>query len=486
MTYDGHGRLQTSKSPIQSAAVTYAYDTDDVLLSTTDPRGVVTTFGFTNAAGYTNNRHLVNSVTRTNLPQGVPETPQVRYEYDAAGNRTKMTDATGSVEYAYNDLSQLTSETRSFVGLPNTYAVTYGYTVAGQLKYVIDPSGSRVDYGYDAMGRISGVTGSGPHSAASYASNLRYRAWGALRDVDYGNGAHQFVGYNARLLPSAMELRNLSIGNQPAATVAWSYSYYADGRIERSTDGGDARFTRKLDYDHAGRLKEAYSGPEAVGQPPASPPNTSPFRQSFGYDVWGNMTYRAGRFWRQDQWPENASYENDRRQGWGYDAAGNVLVDSHENTYDAAGSKTLARAAMNGCGYAYEIAQSYDGDGRPARRVQTKRDEGWANEQMTCTTEVETHLYVYASALGGARIVEMDGQGNKLKGYVHANGTRLARQEVNPYLTGGFSVTYYHDNPGTTSRAETDSSRMKVREERDPLGADAGSYALYIFAPDPA
>lgn len=48
-TYDGYGRLKTSKALAQDGPVSYAYDADDVPLSVTDPRGVVATYGFTNA-----------------------------------------------------------------------------------------------------------------------------------------------------------------------------------------------------------------------------------------------------------------------------------------------------------------------------------------------------------------------------------------------------------------------------------------------------
>ena len=50
-----------------------------------------------------------------------------------------MTDGLGAVSYVYNPLSQLMSETRTFTGVNGTYALTYGYNLAGQLNSITNP-----------------------------------------------------------------------------------------------------------------------------------------------------------------------------------------------------------------------------------------------------------------------------------------------------------------------------------------------------------
>src|SRR5205085_8147010 len=52
--YDGHGRLSAETTPEQGRTA-YGYDTDDTLPSTTDARGVVSTFAY-------NGRHLVTNI----------------------------------------------------------------------------------------------------------------------------------------------------------------------------------------------------------------------------------------------------------------------------------------------------------------------------------------------------------------------------------------------------------------------------------------
>lgn len=64
----------------------------------------------------------------------------------------------------------------------------------------------------------------------------------------------------------------------------------------------DDRFDRAHSYDHVGRLKEAYTGTEARefvnGQTPSGVQD-GPYRQSYTYDAFGNLTGRENRFSRR-------------------------------------------------------------------------------------------------------------------------------------------------------------------------------------------
>ena len=181
MSYDGYGRLQTKHVPEQDASTftKYHYNTDDTVDWVTDARGARATYGY-------NNRHEVTSATHT--WSGQP-TISLTYEYDAAGNRTLMTDTLGSKSYNYNQLSQLMSETRTFNGV-GTFTLSYDYNLAGELKKVTDATNMTINYGYDNIGRVNGVTGSDNLYAgvSNYASNFQYRAWGGLKAMTDGKG----------------------------------------------------------------------------------------------------------------------------------------------------------------------------------------------------------------------------------------------------------------------------------------------------------
>lgn len=72
--------------------------------------------------------------------------PEVLYEFDDAGNRTSMTDGSGSVEYDYTQLSQLESETREFAGLSGSFELSYEYGMNGALSSITDAFGDEVNY----------------------------------------------------------------------------------------------------------------------------------------------------------------------------------------------------------------------------------------------------------------------------------------------------------------------------------------------------
>jgi YD repeat-containing protein len=171
MTYDGHGRLKTKKVPSQTSATTYYYNSDDTVQSVTDARGATATFTY-------NNRHQTTGISYTTVT-GIAPTANVTLGYDAAGNRTSMTDGSGSVTYHYDQLSRLSSEARTFTAPPNevaptgSYTLSYGYNLAGGLTSITDPAGKVISYTYDKTGRTTDVTGTSFAGVTQYATNIR-------------------------------------------------------------------------------------------------------------------------------------------------------------------------------------------------------------------------------------------------------------------------------------------------------------------------
>src|SRR5438309_1476180 len=108
MAYDGYGRLSSRTTPEQGT-MTYLYYADDTTYATIDARGAVNVFTY-------DGRHQVTAINH-GTPGGVAPMPDFTFGYDAAGNRTSMSDGLGSVSYGYDQLSRLTSETRTFGGL---------------------------------------------------------------------------------------------------------------------------------------------------------------------------------------------------------------------------------------------------------------------------------------------------------------------------------------------------------------------------------
>jgi YD repeat-containing protein len=486
MTYDGYGRLQSNHLPEQSAgtATVYSYNADDTPHSVADARTATTTYN------YNNNRRLVTGITYT-APQGIATTPNVALAYDPAGNRTSMTDGTGSVSFGYDQLSRLTSETRYIGALSSYYHLNYGYNLANNLTSISMPDWSQqVNYGYDAAGRLSSVTATGftnthyegtypnwhqvTESVPTFASNIIYRAWGAVKQMTYGNGGQLAMSYNARLQGTRYQLNNLLDVNGAATTAGSTYDYYDDGKIRYAGRLDNNIFDRKYSYDYVGRLKEALSGSEARGGTMAD----GPYRQSYGYDGWGNTTAQTNRVWAGDTTTINPSFTNNRRQGWSYDANGfatasddGTFWSNHE--YDAAGKRTHFVPNIGSVGGlpAVETNDYFDGAGLPTKRVNTQR---WQDPDTgSVNTDSTANFSLHSTALGGKVVAELDAQGTKTAGHVYMQGMELAKETV-MFLSPPYSlISWQHTDPVTGSNlASNFTGQFNGTQELDPLGTD--------------
>jgi YD repeat-containing protein len=466
MTYDGYGRLKTRHVPEQdpNTATTYNYNADDTPLSVVDARGASQTFTH-------NNRHLVTGIAYA-APGGIATTPSVSFNYDDVGNRTSMNDGMGSVTYGYNQLSRMTSEARTFSDASNsaingvTKTVTYDYNLAGELKSITDPAGATINYAFDATGRLDSVTGSSFAGVTTYASGTQYRAWGALKHLTYGNAKTLSATYNARLQAASFNIPGV---------MSKTYDYYADGQLRFSSDLMDHRFDRSYSHDQIGRLKEAFSGAEARGE---TPTNDRPYKETFAYDGFSHLTNRTSTNWN-DVYSTSDSYTNHRRDGWSYDAEGDLSASVDATySYDAAGDIRTAGT--------YEpqstTTRDLDGDGQQLKTVESIFSE---TAQAWTTTTI---YYVHSTVLGGQVLTELGTDGAKTRTFVYAGGTVLAWQRFygpNP------AVEWEHRDASGASFRTTDivgspwgSGPDDNPAELDPTGADAGTHAPLI-SPNP-
>ena len=448
--YDGHGRLQTKHVPEQQADpniagstdhTTWIYNNDDTAATLTDARGVTSTFGY-------NGRHLVTSINYPpSLPSGVSPTANVAFGYDAAGNRTSMSDGSGSATYNYNQLSQMTSETRQFSGLAGSYTLAYEYALSGAVKKVTDQyTNTSFTTSFDSVGRVSGVSTVGYGGAVTqFASNTHYRAWGGLKSMAYGNNTSISLGYNSREANTTYSLSGANYSGSTPMPVASSYQYYNDGRLKFGQDQGvsNSITDRAYQYDHEGRLQEAYSGSEArdfINSTNSGTP-TGPYRQSFSYDAWNNSLSSGGRFWSRTDVVTASFNQSNRNPNWSYDAEGNVTnrnqtlgnVMSPTYDYDAAGRQTNLKQ-MRSCWqepqhlfnlHIYTNSQTYDGDGQVTRYLQ--EHQIGLNGSQVSGWPVTTY-YLRSTVLGGRVISQYQGSGGTSEWngtYVYAGGQRI-------------------------------------------------------------
>jgi hypothetical protein len=412
--------------------------------------------------------------------------------------------------YSYDPLHRLQSEAQQLPGLTGDYTLTYAWTPGGQLQSLADSltgssasyTSTTVNYAFDKAGQLSQLSGQSGSNTLQFFNSLKYRAWGATKEIVHGNSVRSLMTWDRKLLRlTKFDLDNMQTATWVAPnqytysplTMTWEYDYHADGRVNHAWDRNWSTFDRAYTWDHLGRVEEAYTANEANGQNwQPWETHTNPYRQSLRYDAFGNMNDRFGFFWSRYQ-SSMSFYTNDRRDGWVYDASGKITQDSAgTHTLSVTGNQTAFVSSaqisfVNGVDTGLddlpmsEIAQTYDGGGQAVKRVETQRDPDYNQNNQTWyyNENVTTTHYVRSSVLGGVVIAELDQTGAKEKAFVYAGGSKIAEHHV----VGGSFVEWRHPNPGTTSWVTTSDLRTGKRSEMDPLGAATGTtdpYPVYL------
>lgn len=321
-----------------------------------------------------------------------PATPDAYYYYDSqalppgapsfdrgysAGQLVAMTygsaNSTTGNYYGYDQMGRVLRH-RQVTGA-TTYALSYTYSLAGQLLSETYPSNRTLSYGYDEAGRLAQVS----EGATIYANNFAYQPDGSLSAETFGNGMVHSLSYNRRFQASEVKLKQSASG---AELQRYNYSYgqvnQTDGAIDTSKNNGQIgridgyvngakQWDQRMIYDSLGRLATAaeYRGDNG----------SQSWQAHYDYDRYGN------RF--QYQSNSNLSYMS--VQAGDIDAARNRFVPNGgpATTYDPAGN-ILSDAKFRGMNYQYDangrqtfaertdhISQQtaiYDGGGQ---RVQT-------------------------------------------------------------------------------------------------------------------
>ena len=231
-SYDGYGRLQSQTTP-EGGTIGYGYEANDWVDYVENDRIV---------SGLTKYRATFNYNGRGQVTEAryndSDATPDVYYSYGEYGERTWMYEKNdagtvlASTQYAYDSFKRLQSETRIFQGLTGTFRVSYAYNYADlptQLTYKVDAWEKSVNYDYSYGGALMRV---GTNLIAGDATNnvantFNYRAFGALKNVTYGNNRKLSLSYNQK----RSQLGNLQVrrtdGTDPIMNV--SYDYYTGG-----------------------------------------------------------------------------------------------------------------------------------------------------------------------------------------------------------------------------------------------------------------
>lgn len=144
--YDSQRGWLNNKRDNDSKGPDYAYWPSGRLKTRTWQRGVVTTYGYTNAGE-------VNSITYSDAI-----TPSVSQTYDRLGRPETTTDAAGLLTRSYDPVSlNLAGETYTGSGMLSGHSLTRGYDVRNRPQSLATDTGYAVGYGFDSAGRLDTI-----------------------------------------------------------------------------------------------------------------------------------------------------------------------------------------------------------------------------------------------------------------------------------------------------------------------------------------
>jgi len=268
--YDSAAELVNQTAPATAWATsgeitTYTYDADGNQLTTEDPDGVTTTDTYT----------PLNKISGTTYSGS--SAPSVTDTYDADGNRTQMTDGTGTSTYTYDPFNEMTSDEN---GAGKT--VDYSYDALGNVTGITYPLGSgatwassdTVTYGYDSASEMTSVTDFNDNTVA-----VTDTADGLPSSLSLGSsGDTVSTTYDPTDSPSAITLTNsssttllgISYSDEPSGAIASEtntpsgstspadYVYDAQSRVTAMTPGSGT--AHNYDEDASSNLTELPTG----------------------------------------------------------------------------------------------------------------------------------------------------------------------------------------------------------------------------------
>src|SRR5260370_36619761 len=147
-------------------------------------------------------------------------------------------------------------------------------------------------------------------------------------------GYHQSLSatYDNRMRPTSVNVSNV---------LGYNYNYFEHtGRVSYAQSIYDSTLDRSYNYDQVGALGFARSGAEARATFGLGPwyIQDGPYSHQYDYDQFGNLTYRHG--WGGEVQGGGAGQDSDifytystnknQRDGFTYDAAGNITQQSGE------------------------------------------------------------------------------------------------------------------------------------------------------------
>jgi RHS repeat-associated protein len=335
--YDANLRKKDQIAALETADVTWTFfDYDEVgnLITTTDPRGKVTSYGY-------DTRNRQTSVKNNELNE------TTILEYDDVGNKKKeIRPDTTFRTWDYDAMNRLWHAYDWRLSDPATanQTTTYGHDIAGNLRTITDTKGAVYGYNYDLMNRK--ISQTYPADATGVIRNNSYH-YDDAGNVDYLKnpaGQYKHIAYDSR-----NRAYHSWWDNDAGPDVMTSYDDAGRVTSIRTMNGATAITTVGFGYDDANRKR--WEEQTVAGFPTS--------RLETDYDFDGDRVYLHFPGWYMMRY----DYTQRHQLAHIYDGNGTPIVNF---TYDTAGNVTKRQNVAVGVNDSTNIPSSqYDPLNRP-------------------------------------------------------------------------------------------------------------------------
>jgi len=327
--YDLDGRV-TRQVDGANAATLYGYDPLGRLATVTDPQGRTTTYGHDPAGNITTKQDPGGNCTatpktgcttfgydaadqQTTISYSEGATPNVTVGYNALGQRTSMTDGTGTSTWTWDSLGRLVSSStgsglvggaqtvgyaydlrnsKTSTNYPGNKTVPRVYDAAGNLTSTTDWTGTASTFGYDADDNLISRSAQGLDTGMAYDANSRVTAINVGYALLFSTSTQSYGRTPTGQLTSTSGSGSMTESNsytytglnQLKTANGASYAYDPADNLTGTITGG------KQTFDVANQL----CWTDATTNPAASCTANIPTGATrYGYDNRGNRTSKT-------------------------------------------------------------------------------------------------------------------------------------------------------------------------------------------------
>jgi RHS repeat-associated protein len=266
----------------------------------TDPAKRVTTFKYDSA----------NRLTEVSYSSAKPAT--IKYEYNENGDRTKMTDGTGTSTYTYDQLDRMTESESGHKAV-----VKYKYDLDNDQTEITYPSGKAVTRAFDKDGRLEKVT-----DWSSDTTKFTYNHDSQLSATIFPSASKDEDTYAYNEADQLTEIK-MKKGTETLASL--SYTRDNDGQVKSTTQKG-LPGTEAIEntYDEDNRLTKAGATEfkyDAANNPTTNGSSTNTFNEADELTKGTSASYSYNELGERTKTTPTSGPATT----YGYDQAGNLI-----------------------------------------------------------------------------------------------------------------------------------------------------------------